>query len=79
MENFFGGVTTSHGINQVFKEHNGGVRRIAWLLCFSSSFYFLFFFIIDAIRTYIDAETATSLSTTTHGGLLPMVTLCNLR
>ena len=79
IENFSGGVTTSHGINQVFKEHNGGLRRIVWMIFFCGSFYVLFFFIIDAIRTYIDAETSTSLSTYTHGGLLPMVTLCNLR
>ena len=78
MENFFGGVTTAHGINQVFKEHNGVVRRLFWLCAFFGCFIGLFFFIVDSIITFIDALTATTISTDTHDGLLPMTTVCNL-
>ncbi len=78
MENFFGGVTTAHGINQVFKEFDGPIRRLFWLGCFAGSFYALFFFIIGAITGFIEALTSTSVSTDSHNGELPSVTLCNL-
>jgi hypothetical protein len=78
MENFFGGVTTAHGINQVFKEFNGPVRRLFWLCAFAACFYFLFFLIIDTIIGFLTAATATLSATASHAGDLPMLTVCNL-
>ena len=78
MENFFGGVTTAHGINQVFKEHNGPVRQIFWFCAFLACFYFLFFFIIDVITSFFFAATASVVSVSTYSGAVPMATLCNL-
>ena len=78
MENFFGGVTTAHGINQVFKEFNGPVRRLFWLCAFAGCFFVLFFFIVDAITAFLTAATASLSSTAGHAGDLPMLVVCNL-
>ena len=78
VQHFFGDVTTAHGINQVFKEHNGVLRRLFWACAFCGCFIGLFFFVVDSIITFIDALTATQISTDTHDGLLPMITVCNL-
>jgi hypothetical protein len=78
MENFFGGVTTAHGINQVFKEYNGPLRRLFWLGAFGGCFFALIFFIGDAITAFLGASTASVVSTGSHSGDLPMVTVCNL-
>jgi hypothetical protein len=77
-ESFFGGVTTAHGINQTFKEFNGPVRRIFWLFAFAAGIWALVFLGSDACQEFISAVTSTSISTDTHNGLLPMITVCNL-
>ena len=44
----------------------------------AGGFYGLFFFIIDAILGFVDAIASSAVSTDSHTGLLPSVTLCNL-
>uniref|UniRef100_A0A7S0EM62 Uncharacterized protein n=1 Tax=Hanusia phi TaxID=3032 RepID=A0A7S0EM62_9CRYP len=78
MENFFGGVTTAHGINRVFDEDNGILRRLFWFGAFTASFYALFFFVIDSIMLFIEAKSDTSFGQDSHAGILPMMTVCNL-
>ena len=78
IESFFGGVTTAHGINQTFKEFNGPVRRLFWLAAFVGCIWALIYLGTSACEEFIAAITTASISTDTHDGLLPMITVCNL-
>jgi hypothetical protein len=41
-ERFAGGTTTAHGINRVFDDDSGIIRRIFWLACFAGGCFGLF-------------------------------------
>lgn len=75
--NFCGGVTTAHGINRVFDEGQGPVRRIFWILFFLASFIVLWFLVNSAIVQYMQADVATSIYTEDGSSIMPMVTVCN--
>jgi hypothetical protein len=77
-ENFFGGVTTAHGINQAFKEYNGPLRRLFWFAAFIGGIWGLVYLVKDACTQYFAAITTTSVSMDSHSGLLPMISMCNL-
>eukprot|EP00960_Hanusia_phi_P038449 753432-Hanusia_phi.AAC.2 len=79
MENFFGGVTTAHGINRVFDEDNGILRRLFWFGAFTASFYALFFFVIDSIMLFIEAKSDTSFGQDSHAGrIVPPVLMTSI-
>jgi hypothetical protein len=47
-ERFAGGTTTAHGINRVFDDDNGPVRRLFWLIAFCCGCYGSFSFFLVA-------------------------------
>ena len=77
MEHYFGSETTSHGINQVFAENNGPIRRIAWFVAYILSTFGVYYLVADIMRAYVEAFTATSIEVRQHDGLMPMVTICS--
>ena len=77
-ERFFGGVTTAHGINRVFDDGIGPLRRIFWLGMFIIRIYGAAYFVGSVIDDYIAKGVTTSATQALHEGLLPMVSVCNL-
>jgi hypothetical protein len=75
--NFCGGVTTAHGINRVFDEGQGPVRRIFWIVFFLASFVVLWILVDKAIKQYLQADVTTSIYTEDGSSTIPMITVCN--
>ena len=75
--NFCGGVTTAHGINRVFDEGQGPVRRGFWIVFFLASFVVLWNLVYSAILQYMQADVSTSIFTEDGSSTMPMVTVCN--
>lgn len=75
--NFCGGVTTAHGINRVFDEGQGPVRRIFWIVFFLASFVVLWILVDKAIKQYLQADVSTSIYTEDGSTTMPMITVCN--
>jgi hypothetical protein len=77
-ERFFGGVTTAHGINRVFDDDIGPLRRIFWLVMFIIGIYGTSYFVGSVMNDHISKGVTTSETEALHEGLLPMVSVCNL-
>ncbi len=75
--NFCGGVTTAHGINRVFDEGQGPVRRIFWIVFFLASFVVLWILVDKAIKQYLQADVTTSIYSEDGSSTMPMITVCN--
>ena len=75
-ERFFGGVTTAHGINRVFDDDIGIVRRIFWLALFAGGFYAAIYYGGSSVMEFLDSGVITVLSEADHTGELPRVTVC---
>jgi hypothetical protein len=60
-ERFFGGVTTAHGINRVFDDDIGIVRRIFWLLLFGGGFFAAIYFGGSSVTEFLDSGVITVL------------------
>mmetsp|Transcript_55218 Transcript_55218/g.112957 ORF Transcript_55218/g.112957 Transcript_55218/m.112957 type:complete len:921 (+) Transcript_55218:100-2862(+) len=78
LSNFFGGVTTAHGINRAFDEGNGLVRRVFWICLFFLSFIVLVFQLQSSFEDYFSAATTTNINSEDGDSMLPMITVCNL-
>jgi len=77
-ERFFGGVTTAHGINRVFDDGIGPLRRIFWVGMSIIGIYGAAYFVGSVIDDYIAKGVTTSATEALHEGPLPMVSVCNL-
>lgn len=51
-ERFFGGTTTAHGINRVFDDDAGIVRRIFWFCAFAGGCYGRFFLVAGSFLVF---------------------------
>ena len=74
---FCNGVTTAHGINRVFDDGQGPLRRVFWLLFFVSSFGVLWYLVNNAVLRFMGADVVTTIGTEEGSSILPMVTVCN--
>jgi hypothetical protein len=72
-----GGVTSSHGVNQVFDHDNGFLRVIMWLAVLGAAWYGLVFFISETLEGFSRAAVLTDSANSLHDGTLPQVTVCN--
>jgi len=77
VENFFGGVTTAHGINRVFDGDSGMCRKFFWMALFLTGLGILGWSLTGTFQAYLDAETATSITFRDGSSDLPMVSVCN--
>ena len=74
---FFGGYTTAHGINRVYDDNQGPLRRGFWCMIFLSSFYFLWLMMEKAVAAYLAAEVQVSLFSEEASTGFPMVSVCS--
>jgi hypothetical protein len=72
----FGAVTTAHGINRVFDDNNGVLRRVFWLVVFLGGFGMTWFYCEQAVASYLSKGVVTVLAQEQHDGELPQVTVC---
>jgi len=74
---FCSGVTTAHGINRVFDDGQGPLRRAFWLLFFFAAFVVVWYLVNNAVLRFMRADVATTIATEEGSSTMPMVTVCN--
>mmetsp|Transcript_32950 Transcript_32950/g.51389 ORF Transcript_32950/g.51389 Transcript_32950/m.51389 type:complete len:725 (+) Transcript_32950:250-2424(+) len=76
--NFYGSVTTAHGINRVFDDHNGILRRVFWFALFITSFILLVMTLSSTFNGFFEGEIVTNVNFEDASNVLPMMTICNV-